>query len=172
MPKGIEIHEQVSNIEIIYRWFSFLTIFLTVFCLFWDGAIYFFFMRFSEDGANSFNWFLSAHIIIGLGLSYYALISWVNRTHIKVGQGIIEVRHRPFPWPGQKLLYSDDIDQLYAREKVRRNSDGHRSVSYDVYARLNSGRLVKVLGGLENMQQARYIERVIESQLSITDKPV
>ena len=172
MPKSITIEERVADIEITYRWFSFLTIFLTVFSVAWNGALYFFFFELNSGGGNDLSWLLTIHALVGAGLSYYAFISWFNRTHIKVGQGIIEVRHRPFPWPGQKLLYSDDINQLYARENVRRNSDGHRSVSYDVYARLKSERMVKVLTGLESMAQARYIERAIESQLSIEDRPV
>jgi hypothetical protein len=116
---------------------------------------------------------LEACGIVMLAMWYTPLAHILNKTHFIVSRGMIEVRHRPLPWPGNKKLIIKNIKQLYVREKVRIVEGERRSQEfyYEVRAILRR-RHVTLYGPLQSSEQAFYIEQKIEEYLGIEDVPV
>jgi len=171
LPEKIEFIDHVSHIEIVRTWFGMQFLLLTAFAVFWDGFLFFWYSSLPADGPLIAALFPLLHVGVGVGITYYALAGWFNRTHIYVGQGRIGVRHGPLPWPGNKEINAIDVKQLYAKEKVSRSEDS-TSVTFELRVVTKGGRNVKLVGGLETQEQAIFIEQKIEKHLRIEDAPV
>ncbi len=171
MPKGIEVNQFGGSLEITRRWFGFAFLFLVFFCIVWDG----FMVVWHAIALSSGAWFMSVfgliHTAVGVGLTYYTIAGFVNSTVIRAGQGLIEIRHGPLPWPGNKTLPSYEVEQLYSQEKVHRGKNGVH-YTYTVQAMMSNGRRETVVGGLTDTEQALYIEQQVEQFLGIQDKPM
>ncbi len=171
MPKGIEVNQFGGSLEITRRWFGFIFIFLVFFCIFWDG----FMIVWHAIALSNRAWFMSVfgliHTAVGVGLTYFTIAGFVNRTVIRAGQGIIEIRHGPLPWPGNKTLASHDVKQLYCKEKVHRGKNGVHC-TYTIHAMMTNDRGETVVRGLTDSEQALYIEQRLEQFLGMKDKSV
>jgi len=171
MPKNIEVQEGNGVLQISYRWFRPLFIFLLVFSVFWNG----FMIVWHGISIFSGAWFMSLfgllHTAVGLGLGYYTLTGFVNRTTIWVGQGRLVIHHHPLPWWGNKDLLASEIRQLYCKERVH-HSDSGTQYSYEVHAITQSGDKEKLLSNLTETEQALYIEQELERHLGIPDQAV
>ena len=75
------------------------------------------------------------------------------------------------PFLGNKNILSEDIAQLYSKERISRNRKG-TNISYAVHAILKNGKNIKLLTSLSSSEQALAIEREIEKYLSIEDQDV
>jgi hypothetical protein len=170
MPPRVEVLDLGNSLEIRRSWFTPVLFFLVFFCIFWNGFMIVWHVMAISMGA----WFMSVfgllHTAVGIGLAYGTFAGFVNRTVIRVGQGMLEVRHGPLPWLGNKTLPAHEVQQLYCQEHVHRNKNG-TSVTYSVELIRNSGRetLVK---GLSECDQALFIEQELERFLKIEDQPV
>jgi hypothetical protein len=171
MPKGIEVVDFGTTLEITRRWFHPMYLFLLVFCVFWNGFMVVWHGMSLLMGA----WFMSCfglfHTAVGVGLAYFTLAGLVNRTVIRADRSMIDVRHGPLPWPGSKSLPAEQIDQLYCKESVSHGNNGpqHR---YSVEVALKGNTLSTLLKGLEDAGHALYIEQELERHLGIEDRPV
>jgi hypothetical protein len=171
LPDKLGLYHRGSYIEIVRKWFGWHVIFLTAIVIFYAG---FLFMSYSKgpEGGNPMAFYFEfiLQVAVGIGLAYYAVAGWLNRTHILVGQGKIAIQHRPIHWLGNKKLNVSDIKQLYAKVVVGGRSG--ISVTYEVHAATRSGRSIKLVTGLGNSEQAVYIEQEIEKYLNIKNIPV
>jgi hypothetical protein len=171
MPKEIEVREGNGILQISYRWFRPLFIFLLFFAIFWNG----FMIVWHGISLVSGAWFMSIfgllHTAVGIGMGYYVLTGFVNRTTLWVGNGRLVVRHHPLPWWGNKDVTASEIRQVYCKEKIHR-SDSGTNYSYEVHAILRSDSKEKLLGNLGETEQALYIEQELERHLGIRDRPV
>ena len=171
MPAKIEFHDRGSYIEIIRRWFGLHIIFLTVFVIFWDGFLVFWYSMAIKSQNLIPLVFPILHVAAGIGLTYYVIAGYLNKTFIKADYENISIRHKPVPFWRNKTIRSADVKQLYSKEKVSHSRSG-TSVSYEVHALTHMGKDVKVLGGLATTEQALYIEQQIEKFLNIEDQSV
>ena len=173
LPEKIRFRDHLSHIEIVRTWFGTRILFLTAFAVFWDGFMLHWYSIVPLDGPRIAVLFPLMHVGVGVALTYYVLTGWFNKTTISVGQGRIRVRHRPFPWPGNKDFGTTDVKQLYAKA----NNPGlwhwnFATVAYELRAVTKSGLNIKLVGGLEAQEQAIFIEQKIEKYLRIKDAPV
>ena len=173
LPDKMQLHHHGSHMEITRKWFGLQTVLLTGFAVFWD----LFLLKWYDDVLQQdadifFVLFPLLHVAVGIGLTYYVIASWFNTTHITVNNLELGVAHRPLPWIGSKKILSGNLAQLYSKEKVSRTSKGGRSVTYEVRANTKDGRNIKIVSGLENQEQALYIEQQIEQYLNIEDARV
>ncbi len=174
LPDKLEINRRGSEFEIVRTWFGPQVLFVTVFAVFWDGFIYFWYSKLGEfkGGIDSmFFYFPMIHVAVGVGITCYVLCGWLNRTRITVGRGKVSVRHGPLPWFGNLDMDSSALKQLYVKEVISNSRNG-TSVRYDLNALTRDGRSIKFAGGLENSDQALYIEQEIEKFLGIKDGEV
>ena len=172
-PRQFTVENWGSDLVISRRWFSPAVFFLVFFCAFWDGFLIFWYsMAFTQ---KDIPWLMIVfpvlHVAVGVGLTYFVLCSFVNRTKIKVGMGQLTVRHGPLPWPGNHTLNSVDVEQLYCRSKFHRSKHGGR-YTYEVHALLHDGKKQKLVSGLDDSDHAIFIEQSLEDHLRIEDRRV
>ena len=157
------------GLRIVRRWWSPVYLFLAFFCVFWCGFLFFWYgMAFAGDAPLIFFLFPLLHVAVGVGLSYFTLAGFLNRTVIEVDGQSLSVRHTPLPWTGNRKYSSPDIKQLYVQER-RKSGENNVRYSYDLLAVDRFGDQLKVLKGLTEPHQALYLEQVIQKRLGIED---
>ncbi|GIK43455.1 MAG: hypothetical protein BroJett011_72880 [Chloroflexota bacterium] len=174
-PKRMQIETLGGDMKITRRWFSPVVFFLIPFCLLWNGFILVFgfgsFLAADQGGIGAFGLCLLPHLAVGLFLAYFALASLVNVTEIKINTGEFSTRHGPLPWLGNRRLAASDITQVYCKEKVRHRRRS-TSVTYEVHAVTPANTTEKLLTGLNEPEEALFLEQEIERFLGIKDRPV
>lgn len=101
LPAQMELFQSGSGVEIVQKWFSWMTVFLTVFTVIWTVfTVIWVWDRivFSHLGSmiKTSPWELVLPVV-GVFLVYYSLASWLNRTHILVSREKIAVRQGRVP---------------------------------------------------------------------------
>jgi hypothetical protein len=171
LPEKMELFHRSSHIEIVCKWFGWQIVFMTAFTLIWCGLIYNWYSKTIENSDSMQTYFYLISVAIGIGLTYYVIAGWLNRTHIIISHNKIAVYHRPIPWLGNKELDASNLKQLYTKRKISQSGNG-TSVTYEVHAIMRNDRNIKLVRGLESSEQALYIEQEIEKYLGIEDLPV
>ena len=164
--------EATGGLLITRRWFSPVFIFLAFFTVFWNGFMVVWFTIAISQGETLMALFGSIHGAVGIGLVYFTLAGFVNRTEIRVDYRALTVRHRPLPVFSNRDIPASDLKQLYSKERIRTRSKGGNHHSFEVHALTHSGRNIRLLSGLPNSEQALFVEQELEKYLRIEDRPV
>lgn len=171
MPLGIRVTHPSGQLEISRRWYSHGLWFLAFFCVFWNGFMVVWHWLALSQGA----WFMSVfgllHTAVGIGILYVTLAGFLNTTVIRVRYGELSIQSGPIPFPGNTTLRADEIEQLYAKER-RAHSNNGDSYRYEVHAVKRDGHQQLLLKGLNEVEQALFIEQQLEQFLGIKDRPV
>jgi len=174
LPKKFTLEFYEEYMHITLSWFGKNTIVFTLFAVIQIGFFLITlnnvsggFLRINSSLMdNSLLWVLG---ISGLGFLYYALATWINKTHIYVSKNAIEIKHKPLPWFGNKRIVTKNIKQLYSKKQISSSTSSSRStISYHlrvVSIGEDDMRLLKV----ENAEQALFLEQEIEKYLGIKD---
>lgn len=179
IPDGVEMLKISSLLDIEVDWYksapkkrvgsivgsSFLwNIFLI--------PVFFFFLL---SGDFIFLFFFVGHLITGLGLLWYLLALFLNKTRIEVNQKGINIKHSPIPTFRNRSFYIPitKIKQLYVTrytEKIKgKKTKGMQA--YALSAVLHNGKVIELLKGMDRKTQL-YIEQEIEQYLGIEDQPI
>lgn len=173
MPRGVVVHEMGSRLRVTWRWFSPAILFLVFFCVFWDGFLVFWYgVAFREGAPLIMKIVPLLHVLVGLGLTYGALCGLINRTTIEAVGGYLTVRHGPLPVPGNRRVEVHELAQLFVTEKIHHSRKTGISHTYTLWAKLTSGRRIKILPRIGEPDQAIFFEQQIERYLGIRDEPV
>ena len=78
MPEKIKISHKEGKLEISYRWFNFIFIFLIFFCIIWDGFMVVWHTMSLTSGAWYMSLFGLLHTAVGIGLTYYTIAGFFN----------------------------------------------------------------------------------------------
>jgi hypothetical protein len=156
-----------QRLRIEWRWFSHVAWALLAFCLFWDGFLALWYLKVLTSQPS----LLAGvgpllHVAAGIGLTYYTLALFVNRTTVVVDGETLRVQHAPLPWLGPGVMPVRDIDQLYCRR------DAGKNVRYSVHVIRKSGKTQKLIGGLGDPGEALFLEYEIERVLELVDYAV
>lgn len=176
IPGNIHVDRNVHHLRITRKWFGFKFIFFTLFVLVWDAfLINWYSMAFSSNIQDMFDLmfflFPLLHVAVGIGLTYYVLTGYLNNTFIDIDYDWITVRHGPLPFFGNKKISSKTAVQLYCKsDDLLGAHNNYRT--FAVYVITRDRRNIKLLSGLDNTEQALFIEQEIENFLNIEDKPV
>lgn len=170
--KRLEITPSSFELNIRYRWFSPIAFFLLFFCLFWDGflVLWYGIGLATGDMPSIFFLFPLIHVAVGIGLTYYTICLFVNRSYISASQRMLTVRHGPLPWPrGNKEIQVSDLQQLFVEEKT-----GNKGSKYHIFrAMLKNGEKLTILGNINAPAETLLeLERAIEDYVGIIDAPV
>lgn len=172
LPAKMKLVPDGMGLIITRRWFGWQTIFLTVFAIFWDSFLVFWYAIVAKEGAGLvFVLFPIFHVIAGVVITYLALAGWLNTTRVSINFEKITVISGPLPFLNNRAVESSAIRQLYSKERITRSRNGTTS-HYDVHAILADERNIKLAGGLESSEQAVFLEQEIEKYLGIKDVPV
>lgn len=172
-PNGYSVAMEGADLVIIRRWFSWKYLFLLAFCVFWDAfLVVWYTIAFTHNGPLIMKLFPMMHVAVGVGLTYYTVAGFLNKTRITLNTAEMRIRHYPLPWFGSKILPRQEINQLFCEEKMSRNRNNGMSYSYSLSAVMSGGKRLKLISGLDNPEDALFLEQRIESHLGIADKPV
>ena len=170
-PKSVTVDPAGGGVTYRHRWFSWKIVFFTVFCLFWDSFLVFWYAMAFRDPDPMALLLPLIHLAVGVGLTYFTIAGYVNSTTVHLDRGHLSVRHGPLPWPGQVDVGTKDLRQLFCEERVTRGKNGP-NYSYRLHAVLADGTRRKLLSGLDTPEVPRYLEQQLEARLQITDRPV
>lgn len=170
LPARFRLDDEGRQVSVSWRWFTPKLFFLAFFCAAWDSFLVFWYhMAFATGAPWIMKVFPVAHLAVGAGLTYATLAGFWNRTTVAVSPEGVSVRHAPLPWAGNRTLPAAEIAQVYCQEEAGGDaSTGGCSVN----AVTRDGRKVRILSGLEEGDQALFLEQLIESRLGIEDRPV
>ncbi|MEW5931665.1 MAG: hypothetical protein AB1941_29705 [Gemmatimonadota bacterium] len=172
MPRSLTRDAGGGAVVFRHRWFSWKIVFLTFFCLLWDGFLVFWYaMAFAGDAPLIFKLFPVLHLAVGAGLTYYTVAGYVNTTTVTLDRGHLSVRHGPLPWPGSLDMDTSRCRQLYCEEKVNRGRNGY-TYTYHLKAVTSDGGRLKIVSGLDSPDVPLYLEQEMEQHLRIRDEPV
>jgi hypothetical protein len=153
------------------RWFQFHHLFLLFFCIAWDSFLVFWYTVGAASGGPWIMFvFPLAHVAVGVGLTYSTVAGLLNRTTIRVADGVLEVKHGPIPWRGNLRVPVAALRQLYLRTTTHRGKNGV-SHTWDVRAETEDQASIALVSKLPRRDQAEYIEWAIEQHLGIEDQP-
>lgn len=173
LPPGIRVEQWGHELSMSRRWFTWPILFLVFFCIAWDSFLLFWYtIALTTDAPWIMAVFPIVHVAVGIGLTYFTVASLFNTTRIRIAGGELTVRHGPVPWSGQVSLPTAEIEQVFCTEKMHRGKHGNRSWTYRVNAMLTDGRKVELVSGLQESDQALYIEQTLEDHLRIPDRRV
>jgi predicted RNA-binding Zn-ribbon protein involved in translation (DUF1610 family) len=156
-----------------WRWFNTGILFLFFFCVAWDAFLCFWYGTAISSGNAPWIMFVFpvAHLAVGVGLSYYCLAAMLNVTTLEVTPKRFIVRYDPVPWLGETNIETNQVEQLYCKQKVNSGRNGV-SYSYQLCAVLKDQRQLNLVSGLETAEIAAFLEEQIEKWLRISDEPV
>jgi hypothetical protein len=183
MPKAFGVEDLGNELKIVHKWSRGVAVFFVIFAVFWNGIVSVFVgaalfgveFKDSRTGqpAGNFIWlFLTPFLLVGFGMGYAALSLLFNRTFIDVRDGLLSVRHGPFPWPGGKQVQTSDLEQLYCEEYVAYRQNNRPVYRIALRALTKAGDRIKIVGGLDGAEQGVYLEQLLEKHLRIEDRPV
>jgi hypothetical protein len=170
IPDRFEIEDGSATLRIRWKWPRIAALPLAIFSVAWDGFLVSWYSGVQTNGSPDLFMLLFpiGHVAVGLVLPYVALGCLLNSTLVEVGDGVLNVTHRPLPFPGQRTLSAADVRQLFCVERHGRKG----AVTFDVMAQLASDRETKLVSGLSSDREARFIEQRIESHLGLVNRPV
>lgn len=177
-PPQMSVDHQGRRLVIRWRWFTPAYLFMALFCVGWDSFLIFWYsIAFRSHNAP---WlmivFPVVHVAVGVGLTYSVLCGFLNRTTLEITPDWLTIRHGPLPWAGNRQLAAAQLRQPFCERSMSRNGmNANRTTAatiYQVSAVLNDGSKVKLIGGLRELTDARYLERQIELAMSIKPQPV
>ena len=171
VPEKFKVFYDQDKMVIRRKWFGLHLLFLIPFTVFWDAFIVGWFYYTIQSEAYFMTAFGAIHGLVGVGLTYFVICCFTNATDISVDAQYLELKHHPYPWPGSKKILSVDITQLHCEEKVTHGKHGP-SVSYTVKVIGQQGKGLKLISGLSDASEAKFIEQKVESILGIQNQPV
>ena len=96
---------------------------------------------------------------------------FLNKTVIRVTSGELSVSHGPLPWGGSVRRSLADPKQVYCTEKRHHRKHGC-GYTYTVEALKRDNSKLTLVGSLEELDQALFIEQQVEQHLKMRNDRV
>ena len=171
IPSKFEILKLRSSLNISYKWFTPVYVFLAFFCLVWNGFMAFWYYTAITEGIWMMAAFGVIHLTVGVFLMYFTLAGFFNTTHINATRNRLKISHTPLWWKGNREIETSYIDQLFCKLKVNRNKNG-TTYTYDLFMIDINHKHTKLLSNLESPEYVLYLEQELEAFLGIEDRKV
>jgi hypothetical protein len=165
IPDNIKVSKNFQHLRIAVKWFRFKFIALTLFVIGFDAL-------FSNLYSTAFPFEMVIAVTVNIGLIYYALAGYLNTTYIDVDFNSTIVRYEPLPLWGNKKISTKTISHLYYERDDFLDFPGGRRGAYNFYAVsaiTNEKRVIKLVRGLDNAEEASFVKQEIEKFLNIDD---
>ena len=116
---------------------------------------------------------MALHLAVGLGLMYFVLSKFINKTDIYVTEQDITITSTPLKNPFTKdiVIPTKNITQLYVTRYVSSTTNGVPNYAYALYAIADGNRRIPLIKGM-NKETQLYLEQEIENFLDIDDEKV
>ena len=173
IPEGLDLIQTQSGVIIRKSWFSWLVVPMVFFVIFWDGfLVFWYFMAFHspKHGPQAMMLlFPLLHVGVGIGLTYFVVSSFFNKTDVTVSFSGVQVSIYPLPWPGNKQVAAGEITDILVRERSAGNNNynyNNRRISYAVMYAVES-RKERKLVSFSQSDQAEYVANAIRMALQL-----
>lgn len=121
IPEGLHVATTLRGVIVTRRWWSWAIAVLIPFAIFWNGFLVFWYaMAFRPGTPLLMKLFPLIHVAVGVGIVYFIIASWFNRTEIRIESDALSVAHGPVPWPGSCRVEARGVAGVLVRE-VRGN---------------------------------------------------
>lgn len=170
-PEKFDVYNRGGELFIVYKWFNKSFIALTIFCIIWDSFMAVWFSISFFTGAYEMAAFGIIHGLVGVGLTYYTIAGYINKTYVGLNYNILKIKHAPMPFWGNREIPVDTLAQLYVKRHESRGKNG-TTVTYQLHAKFKNEKESVLLSGLDEPEKALYLEQEIEKFLRIEDKPM
>src|ERR1051325_3353065 len=163
IPEGLDLVPGGVNVIIRRRWFTHTVWFLVFFCSTWDSCLVFwYYMALTKGPHGVLNLmtivFPVVHVAVGIGLTYFVICTFINKTDISFSRNQLRVSIDPLPWLGNVTLKPSDISSFSVRARL---GSRNGSAAFDVmYVDINN-RQKTLVKGLPTEEQAEYIRDVL-----------
>jgi hypothetical protein len=119
IPEGLDVIQTGDGEIIRKKWFDWKAVFTTAFALFWCGFLFFFYrqMLHAPHAPVPVVLFTLPHAAVGLGMLYFSVASFVNKTDVEVSPRGVSVRTGPLPWLGNRTVESSDVTAVEVRQR-------------------------------------------------------
>ena len=175
MPRGFSAFRDEKGLHIKRKWYSPQILFFLFFCIFWDGALAFWFILTLSGQFGIIALFGLLHGAIGIGITYYVVCGFVNTTMLSIGGNEVALFHRPLPWPGAFRCRPEEIDFFEYLDRARTVVRSFTSAGADI-ERIGSGAYLlrvffsdgsrkTVFTGIPSERHAAYLQRMIEEEI-------
>jgi len=171
LPKNMQLIDHGNYLEIVRVWRGWGTLFRAGFAVVWWVILSTIFENFRDFGDRWLDYILLLFVASGVFLIYDVIANIFNKTYIFANESKIEIRHRPIPWFGNLKADATDINQLYVKEVVHRG-EGGTSKTYELRAKTNSGKDAKILSGLSDADQAKFVEEKLKALLHLENRSI
>ncbi len=177
LPASFRVERIGKRMTVRIRWFKPALLMLIPFAIAWNAFLVGWYANVLGGDVPSgsfgmvFAVFPIGHVAVGIGVAYRALANLFNRTLVKVTPAKLSVNHLPLPWWPIRSVPVREIEQLYVTRKVRRGKNG-TSVGYELRAVTRQHAAMLLLGGLDDLDQALWLEQELEDVLDIRDRAV
>jgi len=104
-------------------------------------------------------------------IAYYGLTMLLNRIEVQVNRERLRIKVGPVPTFGDAAYAAAQFSQLYVFEN-QSTYKRKTTITYELRARLTTGKHVTLIGALDSRDLALYLEQTIEKRLGIKDTPV
>lgn len=166
IPQGLELLSTSHGIIIRKIWRSWKILPLAIFAAIWDSFLFFWYSQVitSHHAPLMAILFPIGHVAVGVGLTYYVVIAWINKTDVVVSASSVRVSSGPAPWVGNREVPTDQITDVVVR--VRQGNRGRRT--YEIMYVDPSRREKKLVSWLSEADQAEYIAATIRDTLALS----
>jgi hypothetical protein len=177
IPVGTEVLHLPSSLDIRTNWSRGKSNggmwFLTFFTIMWNVAIWPIAISSIMSGAILSLLPMALHLAVGLGLMYFVLSKFINKTDIYVTEQDITITSTPLKNPFTKdiVIPTKNITQLYVTRYVSSTTNGVPNYAYALYAIADGNRRIPLIKGM-NKETQLYLEQEIENFLDIDDEKV
>jgi hypothetical protein len=173
-PATVVVQEEGDVRVMRRRWFRPVYLFLLFFCIAWDSFLVFWYTIGIFGGpGGGMEWlffvFPIAHVAVGLGLTYFVIAGFLNKSYVGVTADRLYVRHRPVPWPGNRDLPTAAVKEVYVEQSSYTQTRHNQPVQYqyNLNAVTEDGKTKKLLGGLE-LPEAHYAAQTLNDWLNLS----
>lgn len=171
-PDGIQITKLPDGrLKVVRKWFGLAPVVVSAVAIAIIVVLYLIWIsKLSPTVSFTYRFFCHAVPLTMITiLTYFLLVSWLNRTTLIISEKEITIRHRPLWWPGRKRFDAQQIRQLYCTVDGQKDKPPY---VYKIMAIAEDKRHVRFLSFIFDLRQAHFIEKLIEKHLWVKDRRV
>lgn len=165
IPPGATCEKNSQGLTITFRWFRPTNLVLLLACLAWDALIiYNLITVVLSAGQRPVTVCTLTAGVLGLGMTYVALVGTFNRTIIRVNAEELSVKQKPFPFLRSHTIPLAILAHL-KYEKILRKQVRGKVILHDLSAVLKDGQRLFVIDS-ETSDLPQFVQREVEAWLA------
>jgi hypothetical protein len=147
---------------------------LLFFCIVWDSFLIFWYwaaLLGMGNGPAAFNLlaiiFPIAHVAVGVGLTYFTLCLFLNKTQIIYDGHFLSIRSGPIPVWGNRGMAREEIRGLESGARTQVARGGGSNFNYPLFVVLSDKVRKPLVSYSNDSALIRYVQRQLETWLRL-----